>query len=167
VFNLGSVLLQMGEPETALTYLNRLSSERPRITDAPAYAELAMMLSVAKLPAEAIRFYEQALVGDPNLPVALNNLAWALATEPDERLRNGARAVELAERACQRSKWREPVLMGTLAAAYAEAGRFTDAVTMAERARDLAREQKMNDVAEKNDQLRASYLAGKPHREIP
>ena len=69
---------------------------------------------------------------------ALNNLAWLLAAHPSDALRNGAEAVRLAERACELSEHREPVMLGTLAAAYAEAGRFGDAVKTAEKARDLA-----------------------------
>jgi hypothetical protein len=96
---------------------------------------------------------------------ALNNLAWLLATAPDDQVRDGSRAVELAERACQLTGWKHPVLMGTLAAAYAEAGRFDDAVKMAERARSEAEAQKLEPVAARNTELLELYRQGKPYRE--
>jgi len=96
---------------------------------------------------------------------ALNNLAWLLATHPDEKIRNGPRAVEMAKRACELTKWTQPFLIGTLAAAYAEAGQFGDAVAMGEKARDLARANKLDEVAKKNGELLELYRAGKPLRE--
>ena len=65
----------------------------------------------------------------------LNNLAWALATHPDAKIRNGTRAVKLAEDACRQTQYQQTVMVGTLAAAYAEAGRFDDALATAQKAR--------------------------------
>jgi hypothetical protein len=95
----------------------------------------------------------------------LNNFAWILATERDAKLRNGAQAVDLAERACALNGWKTPLLMGTLAAAYAEAGRFDDAVKMAERAKDKAKEEWLEAVAKRNQELLEYYRQGKPWRE--
>ncbi|MEZ4221834.1 MAG: hypothetical protein R3B13_12955 [Polyangiaceae bacterium] len=61
----------------------------------------------------------------------MNNLAWVLATFDDSRLRDGARAVELALEALRRAPRSAP-MMGTLAAAYAEVGSFTEAVVWQE-----------------------------------
>jgi hypothetical protein len=58
-------------------------------------------------------------------------------------------------------------MMGTLAAAYAEAGRFQDAIAMAEKARDKAREDKLDEVVKRNEELLALYRAGKPYHEAP
>jgi Flp pilus assembly protein TadD len=58
----------------------------------------------------------------------LNNLAWLLAISPNEKLRNGKEAVELARRACELSDWKDPSFIGTMAAASAEVGNFDDAV---------------------------------------
>ncbi len=84
----------------------------------------------------AIADYERALELNPNLAPAMNSLAWDLATMPSASLRNGPRAVELAERALAFNK-REPGFLDTLAAAYAEAGRFADAVRSQETAIEL------------------------------
>jgi tetratricopeptide (TPR) repeat protein len=105
-----------------------------------------------------------ALALKPDMVEALENLAWILATHPSEALRNGAEAVRLAERACKLSQYREPVSLVTLAAAYAEAGRFGDAVKTAEKARDLAAAAGLKDVAAKNSERLELYRAGKPCR---
>ena len=109
--------------------------------------------------------YDKAVEQEPNSVPVLNNLAWLLATCPDDGIRNGARAVELAERACKITEWRATVLMGTLAAAYAEAGRFPDAIAMAEKAIAKARDEKQDDVAKRNGELLELYRSGKPYRE--
>jgi hypothetical protein len=105
------------------------------------------------------------LTANPDLVPALNNLAWLLATAADSRLRDGKRAVQLSEHACRLSEWHSAFLMGTLAAAYAEAGQFPQAVTIAERARDRARADKLEEVARKNEELLRLYLANKAYHE--
>src|SRR5205823_1916658 len=71
-------------------------------------------------------------------PKAFNEMAWDLATDPDVRKRNGTRALELAVTVCQATRERQPEFVDTLAAAYAELGRFEDAVATARRAHALA-----------------------------
>ena len=102
---------------------------------------------------EAVAQYREALRLNPNLAGALNNLAWVLAASPDDELRNGAEAVRLAERACELTHYGEPSFIDTLAAAYAEAGRFPEAVTTAEKAEQLATAAGLTAVAAKNRQL--------------
>jgi Flp pilus assembly protein TadD len=114
---------------------------------------------------EAVAQYREALRLNPNLAAALNNLAWTLATSPEDELRNGAEAVRLAKRACELAHYGEPLLVGTLAAAYAECGRFPEAVTMAEKAEQLATDAGRTAVAAKNRQLLELYRVGKPCHE--
>lgn len=114
----------------------------------------------------AITRYRLALQSDPDLPEALNNLAWLLATTPDASLRNGAEAVQLGEKTCALTRYRVPALVGTLAAAYAEAGRFDDAVTTVQKACALASKAGEKALLEKNQQLLELYRAHKPYREI-
>jgi Flp pilus assembly protein TadD len=116
---------------------------------------------------EAVAQDQQALRLNPNLIEALNNLAWILAASPDDQLRNGTEAVSLAERACELTHYGQPVIIGTLAAAYAEAGRFPEAVTTAEKAEQLATSAGLTAVAAKNRQLLELYRAGKPYHESP
>jgi Flp pilus assembly protein TadD len=77
---------------------------------------------------EAKKSLEQALRLQPNDPSTLNDLAWLLATSRDGRLRDGRRAVILAQRACKLSQWKNAFSIDTLAAASASAGNFSDAV---------------------------------------
>lgn len=81
----------------------------------------------------AIADYERALQLKPTLMAALNSLAWDLATMPSADLRDGRRAVELAERVLATDA-SEPGFLDTAAAAYAEAGQFADAVRSQQRA---------------------------------
>jgi spermidine synthase len=89
-------------------------------------------------PDEAIAELSRALALEPDSLVARNNLAWLLATSADERLRDPARAVGLAEAARDAGGAADPDVLDTLAAAYAAAGRFDDAVRAAEQAAGAA-----------------------------
>lgn len=87
----------------------------------------------------AIADYEQALKLNPELAVALNSLAWDLATMPAADRRDGPRAVQFAERALALNS-REPGFLDSAAAAYAETGRFADAVRSQEKGIALLRQ---------------------------
>ena len=115
--------------------------------------------------ADLLDLFEKALALDDQLSPACNNLAWMLASHPDPQIRNGKEAVDLAEHACRLTNNEQPVYLGTLAAAYAEAGRFSDAIATAEKARDLARKAGLEKVAERNEQLLEFYRAGRPYHE--
>jgi Zn-dependent protease len=82
----------------------------------------------------AIEDYSEAIRLQPKLATAHNNLAWLLATCPDDSLRNGQQAVEHATFACNATGWSTPNCLGTLAAAYAEVGDFDQAVRWHKRA---------------------------------
>jgi hypothetical protein len=88
--------------------------------------------------ATAIMGFREAVKRDPASSVALNNLACLLATAPDAALRDGAEAVKCAEQACTLTGYSNAATVTTLAAAYAEAGRFADAVAAAEKSCKLA-----------------------------
>ena len=117
--------------------------------------------------AEAIAEYQTTLRIEPNNPLALNDFAWLLATAPEARFRNGAEAVKLAERACRVTGYQMPLFVGTLAAAYAEAGRFDDAEKAAEQAIALATAEGKPALADKNRELLELYKARKAYHEPP
>ena len=127
--------------------------------------EAAAKLSGARDFAGAIAGYRRALEIDPLLVEALNNLAWLLATCPEASLRNGAEAVQLAEKACQITEYHRTIMVGTLGAAYAEAGRFPDAVATAQKACELARIFKEEALLAKNQELLELYRSGKAYHE--
>jgi tetratricopeptide (TPR) repeat protein len=79
--------------------------------------------------ASAVRDYREALRLDPRHANALNNLAWVEATCPDATFRDGRKALEQATRACELTGWKVPAYLGTLAAACAEIGDFTTALS--------------------------------------
>ena len=95
----------------------------------------------------------------------LNNTAWLLATDQNASVRNGAEAVELAGRAVRLSNGREPAILGTLAAAYAETGRFPEAVQTARKALELAVQQNNRPLTDVLPARIALYEAGKPFRQ--
>jgi tetratricopeptide (TPR) repeat protein len=95
----------------------------------------------------------------------LNNLAWLLATSPDAHIRDGVQAVKYAEHACELTHHGVTILVGTLAAAYAEAGRYDDAMAAAEKACALATASGERDLLEKNRKLLALYQAHQPYHE--
>jgi Flp pilus assembly protein TadD len=114
---------------------------------------------------EAIVHYQNALQIKPDSPNVLNNLAWLLATCPDARIRDGVQAVQYAVRACELTQHDTPMFIGTLAAAYAEAGRFDDAIATAQKACVLAGESGEQALLEKNQKLLALYRTHQPYRE--
>jgi len=77
---------------------------------------------------KAIVDYDHAIRLEPEFAPTYNSYAWLLATCPQATFRNGAKAVEYATKACELSEWKEPSLVDTLAAAYAEAGDFDLAI---------------------------------------
>jgi Flp pilus assembly protein TadD len=110
---------------------------------------------------EAIQHCREALDKDSNNPVALNNLAWILASASKPELRNGKEAVQLATRAVELTDYREPLFILTLAIAYAEAGDFSRAAGTANTANALAQLTRQNDIAEKSAKLLTLYASGK------
>lgn len=86
---------------------------------------------------DALDQWQLALKYDDTNAAAANNVAWVLATSPDPALRDGKRAVEVAQTAVRSTGGKSPLQLQTLAASFAEAGRFDDAVATAERARRL------------------------------
>jgi tetratricopeptide (TPR) repeat protein len=117
---------------------------------------------------EAIPHLQKALELQPSLAVNENasdnnDLAWSLATSPDPGQRNGPLAVKLAEAACKMTDYRETVMVGTLAAAHGEAGQFDDAISTAQKAITLAKENHQPDLLRTNQQLLALYLKHQPY----
>jgi protein O-mannosyl-transferase len=136
-------------------------------TNAVLHAELGVLLAQSGRPAEAVSAYRKAIKLDANILGALNNLAWLLATHPSAEIRDGAEAVRLAERAVQLGERKHAFLLGTLGAAYAEAGRFEEAIKSAEEAIQLAERAGQTELVAKNKELLAAYREGRPWREKP
>jgi len=160
---MGSTLAVLGRTNDAISYFSQALKTEPN--DPNTHFQLGSVLSQAGRKAEAIQHYEAVLRVQPDSVGALNNLAWIKATSVNPDLRDGVEAVRLAERACEITKESQPFLLGTLAAALAEAGRFPEAVAAARKARDLATSAGLKDVAARNAELLALYEANRPCRE--
>ncbi|HEY4310124.1 MAG TPA: tetratricopeptide repeat protein [Pirellulales bacterium] len=111
---------------------------------------------------DAVADLEKALTIKDDDSGVLNNLAWVLATSPDEGLRNGSRAIELAKRACEVTEYKQPHILSTLAAGYAETGDFTTAVEWSKKALELGDEAQKADLSKELE----SYQSSKPWREL-
>ena len=157
-----SILAEQGKFNEAIAHLR----EAVRLEPSPQMRlQLASLLHQTRDARDAAEQYRAVLAREPDSLEALNNLAWLLATSRDASVRNGAHAVQLAERAARLTRRKNPVTLGTLAAAYAEAGRYNDAVATAAEAATLADAQGNSQFAAMNRQLLALYQSGKPFRE--
>ena len=133
--------------------------------DIIAHLGLANVLSHLGAERKAVQHLEIALQTDPDALEALNNLAWTLATSPDANVRDGPRAVRLAGHACEISSYKQTIYVGTLAAAYAEAGRFAEAVATAQKAIALAEKNHEPELVKKNRELLELYRVHKAYHE--
>jgi len=137
--NLGMALAEKGQTADAIPHFERALHLSPNLVEAHYYLGMALVMTGKRT--EGLAHWRQALHQDPdNVPV-LNETAWVLSTSADDSLRNGSEAVPLAEHAVQLTSAHEPAILGTLAAAYAETGRFDKAVELEQHAADLAKQQ--------------------------
>jgi tetratricopeptide (TPR) repeat protein len=145
--DLGVALVKEGQYDQATPHLEKALAIRPGQVEAHYYLGVALYHSPARVQ-DALAQWREALQVGPNYMPAMNDAAEVLAASPDASDRNGAEAVKLAERAVQLSDGQNPVYLDTLAAAYAEVGRFPDAVTTARKALDLAAAQHLGRLME-------------------
>jgi len=159
--NLGSALRQTGRVDEAITQYQEALRIKP--DSAGTHYNLGNALLQKGNVSEAIAHFQQAVQIGPADPAAQNNLAWLLAACPEASLRNGARAVELARQANALTGGKNPIILHTLAAACAEAGRFSEAVETAQRALRLAGEQSNTGLAGQLQLELKLYRAGSPY----
>jgi tetratricopeptide (TPR) repeat protein len=158
--NLGNALFQKGSIDEAISHYQAALQINPAL--ALAHNNLGNALLQKGSVGEAIAHYQMALQINPGYAEAQNSLAWLLATSPQTSLRNGNRAVELARQANQLTGGENPVVLRTLAAAYAEVGRFPEAVQTAQRALQLAGTQPDTALADALRSQMKLYQAGLP-----
>jgi len=138
-YNRGNVLFAKGRIDEAIPDFEKALQIQP--DDADAHTGLGNALLRKGALKEAIAHYNEAMALAPVDPHSRSNLAWVLATSSDASIRDGAKAVELAKQAVSLSGGREPLFFRTLAAAYAETGRFSDAIAVIQEAAPIARMQ--------------------------
>jgi tetratricopeptide (TPR) repeat protein len=160
---LALLALDRGDAAEAEARLARALALEPR--DGDVATRLGELWARGGRSREALALWRQAYARDPQLAYAANNIAWLLATHPDASLRDGAQALGLALRAVALSAGEDAGVLDTLAAAYAESGRFDLAVGAARRA--LSGAQGEPELAAAIAEHLAGYEAGRPWREDP
>jgi tetratricopeptide (TPR) repeat protein len=162
--NLGFAMLSDGRQNEAAREFSRAVESDPRSAVAHTYLGTTLYFGLGKVR-DALAEWRKALQLDPDFALAISQMAHALAASPEASDRNGAEAIKLATRAVELSKGDEPVFLDTLAMAYAESGRFTDAVETARRALQLAREQNQPSEADALNERIELYQSRQPYRD--
>ncbi len=163
--NLGKAFLQKGNLGEAMTHYHRLLQIEP--DNLEAHNILGTAFFQEGKVNEAIAEWQRILAIEPDNGNALSNLAWVLATYPDASIRNGAKAVDFAQRAVSISDQRSPIILRTLAAAYAEDKRFSEAIETAQEAAKLATAQGNAALAHELKVQIALYRKSAPLRDTP
>jgi Tfp pilus assembly protein PilF len=162
-FELGNILLQRGMSDEAVQQLQRTLALDPRSIDA--HLSLSKAFVAKGDFRSAVAQLQKATAVDANNVRPVADLAWLLAVCPQADVRDGAKAVGLAKRACAVTGYKNPVLLNTLAAAYAEQGDFSAAVTTATSALRLVTPQDAV-LAQSIRENLEGYRAGKPCRPL-
>ncbi|HJT45768.1 MAG TPA: tetratricopeptide repeat protein [Chthoniobacterales bacterium] len=162
-YNYGVVLFRKGDIDAAIKEWRATLTLHPN--DPGTNTSLANALVHQGLYREAVAHYEVALRSEPDSAMPLNNLAWILSAGPDESVRDGRRAMELAVRLNRVTQQKNPFFIRTLAAAYAEAGQFDKAVDTSQTASGLADAQGQHQLAAKIEEETSLYREHRPFRD--
>jgi protein O-mannosyl-transferase len=161
--NLAKALLKKGQVTEAMVHYRKFLELEP--ANVEARNTLGTALIQQGHVREALDQWQEALALQPENGNAASNLAWVFATCPEDSIRDGTRAVELAEKAFRISGGKIPMIYRVLAAAYAESGRFADAVETAQRGAELATSQGNPPLAAELESNIALYRSGRPLRD--
>ena len=166
--NLSNALRKIGKVEDAISHYRQAIELNPNFLEAR--VNLGMMLGGLGRTEEAIIHYQKVLEIEHGhvitTRIAYNKLAWIRATHSDPRFRDGAQAVALARQAAKLLP-NDPDMLDTLAAAYAEAGQFSEALKIARQALEWARKQNNQALVESIDTRVQLYEADIPFHEPP
>jgi hypothetical protein len=171
--NLAAALWAKGRTGEANKYSRAAAIAHARTTlkdfplDVPTHNDLGVLLVQNGDVRAGIEQWETSLQLNSDDGNALNNLAWVLATHPADASRDGKRAVELAVKATTLPEGDAPIVLRTLAAAYAESGDFSKAIDTAQRAMDLATAQNNTSLLSTLRHEIELYRARTPYRESP
>ena len=161
--NLAKAFLQKGQLADAMLHYRKLLELEPNNEEGRNI--LGTVLAQQGRIREAVEQWQRVLAIQPENGNAMSNLAWVFAASPEESLRDGTQAVRLAERALQLSGGKIPMVFRTLAAAYAENGRFSRAIETAQRGLELANSQGNPGLAAELQNNIALYQAERPLRD--
>jgi Flp pilus assembly protein TadD len=161
--SLAQALAQEGNVTEAIVHWEKALELQPE--DVTARDSLGAVLAQQGRLAEAVAQWQQSLQYDPGDGNALSNLGWVLSTAPEDSMRNGPQALEFARRASQVAQDNNPMILRTLAAAYAENGQFPEAIDAANRGVQIALEQQNPALAEELRRNITLYRAKAPLRD--
>ncbi|GJM27094.1 MAG: hypothetical protein DHS20C16_35090 [Phycisphaerae bacterium] len=163
--NLGLVLQRIGRfGEAARNYRMAMELESG---DSQAHFTLGVVLALDHRANEAVAEFKKALDLDPENPAVLNGIAWIYATSPDSAVRNPVEARTLATQAAERTDFRQPEVLDTLAAAYAANGEYVDAVMTIRKAIELVSASPRGGIGLAMKKRLELYEQGKPFIEEP
>lgn len=163
--SLADLLMRRGRVNEAIEHSKEALRIRPG--DANAENNLGLALLQSDDTKGAVAHLEKALEIDPGLMNAEVNLAWVLSTSSDDSLRNGARAVQLAEDVANRAGHPNAIVLRTLAAAYAEVGRIDDAISTAQQGIEMAKATGNKGLADDLERSVAAFRLNQPIRSGP
>jgi tetratricopeptide (TPR) repeat protein len=158
-YAIGAALLGAGRASEAVSHLNTALQTSTDIAEV--YINLGTAYTQLGMYKPAIENFNKAIEIKPNKIAALNNIAWLLATVGEVSIQDANRAIELARRACELTEYKTPKFLDTLAAAYAAAGRFDDAVKIAQQAIDVAKAIGQEDLCGEIQRRLELYKAGR------
>jgi tetratricopeptide (TPR) repeat protein len=161
--NLAKALLQKGQIADALIHYRKLLDLQP--DNIEVHNIVGTVLTQQGRVGEGVDEWQKVLAVQPDNGNAMSNLAWVFATSPDQSLRDGPKAVQLAEQALRISGGRIPILFRTLAAAYAESGRFSEAIQTVQQGIELANSQGNSGLATELQGNIALYQERQPLRD--
>jgi lipopolysaccharide biosynthesis regulator YciM len=161
--SMGAALLEIGRPNESLATLQKAIELDPKNSDA--HYNLGNTFLQMGRGNDAVAHYKRALELASDDIETMNNLAWTLATSPNALVRDGSKAVQVAERADTLTNRASPIISATLAAAYAEAARFPEAVRTAQRAIQLALNEGNESRASSVRAQLSAYESGKAFRD--
>jgi tetratricopeptide (TPR) repeat protein len=160
---LGSALAGQGKTDEGVGHFERALALNPNLKEV--HGLIGETLLGQGRVREAAASFERAVASLPNVPPVLTRAAWLLATATDDTVRNGMKAVQYAERAVHITRGQDVVALDTLAAAYAETGRFAEAVATAQAALIQARTSGQTSFIRELEQHAARFRAGRPVRD--
>lgn len=161
-YNLAAALASQGKLDEAIIHYGKALKTKP--DDAQAHFNLGRALQTQGKIDQAVTHFQKAIDSSPNYLAALNSLAQILAAHSTADVRDPNQAIILAERAAQLTNHQNPVVLDTLATAYASASQFDKAVTTAETALDWALLSQNTNLANNIRKRLKLYKNAKPYR---
>jgi spermidine synthase/Flp pilus assembly protein TadD len=162
-FNLANIFEQNKDLEQAMEHYQQAVKIMPHV---PVYNYNLASFSLKQGQIEsAVHHFRQTIRFNPESLSAMNNLAWIYATNHQKEYLDGPEAVRLSLHTCKATNFKEPAFLDTLSTAYAQNGRFKEAIETAEKALELATSSGNNTMAENIRNRLQLYKVKQPYRD--